>query len=116
MTTTLLKLITLVSMFIDHTGQFIPGTPEFLRWIGRLAAPIFVYCVVLGYKHTSNRRKCMLRLYFSGVAMAFINLGVNIAYSSTGEFITNNFFATLFVIVLVIYILDKRQVKLNCNP
>ena len=112
MTTTLLKLIALVSMFIDHTGQFIPDTPEYLRWIGRLAAPIFIYCVVLGYKHTSNRRKYMLRLYVSGVAMAFINLGINIAYSLPGVLITNNFFATLFVIVLVIYIVDKKQVKL----
>ncbi|MGE7186244.1 TraX family protein [Peribacillus sp. NPDC006672] len=112
MTTTLLKLIALVSMFIDHTGQFIPDTPEYFRWIGRLAIPIFIYCVVLGYKHTSNRKKYMLRLYFSGVAMAFINLGINIAYSHTGVIITNNFFATLFVIVLVIYLLDKRQVRL----
>ena len=112
MTTTLLKLIALVSMFIDHTGQFIPDTPEYFRWIGRLAIPIFIYCVVLGYKHTSNRKKYMLRLYFSGVGMAFINLGINIAYSHTGVIITNNFFATLFVIVLVIYLLDKRQVKL----
>lgn len=112
MTTTLLKLIALVSMFIDHTGAFIPDTPEYFRWIGRLAIPIFIYCVVLGYKHTSNRKKYMLRLYFSGVAMAFINLGMNIAYSDKGDMITNNFFATLFAIILVIYLLDKRQVKL----
>ncbi|MFS0647187.1 TraX family protein [Siminovitchia sp. 179-K 8D1 HS] len=48
-TTTCLKLIALISLVIDHTGQFIPNTPEWFRWIGQLAAPIFIYFVVVGY-------------------------------------------------------------------
>lgn len=111
MTTTLLKIIALIAMFIDHTGQFIPNTPEFLRWIGRLSAPIFIYCVVLGYKYTSDKKKYLARLYIFGVAMAFINLGFNIAYSYTGIFITNNFFSTLFLIGVIIYLIDKRELK-----
>lgn len=112
MTSTLLKIIALIAMFIDHTGQFIPNTPEFLRWIGRASAPIFIYCVVLGYKYTSNKRKYLTRMYIFGVAMAFINLGLNIAYKNTGMYITNNFFSTLFLIGLIIYLLDKRELKL----
>lgn len=112
MTTTLLKIIALISMLIDHTGQFIPNTPEYFRWVGRLAAPIFIYCVAIGYKYTSNRKKYMTRLYISSVAMAAINLGFNLVYSDSGLFITNNFFATLFMICIIIYLLDKQKVKL----
>ncbi|MGN7402025.1 TraX family protein [Cytobacillus praedii] len=46
MTSTLLIILALIAIFIDHTGQYIPNTPEFLRWIGRLSAPIFIIFVI----------------------------------------------------------------------
>ncbi|MCJ8007212.1 TraX family protein [Lederbergia wuyishanensis] len=112
MTTTFLKLIAVASMLIDHTGQFIPNTPEYLRYIGRLAAPIFIYFVGIGYRKTSNKKKYIVRLYVSSVVMAFINLIINSFYNNSGDFLRNNFFATLFLIVLCIHIIEKRQVKL----
>ncbi|MBS4199118.1 hypothetical protein KHA93_05540 [Bacillus sp. FJAT-49732] len=112
MTTTFLKLIAVVSMLIDHTGQFIPNTPEYLRYIGRLAIPIFAYFVGIGYRKTSNKKKYMIRLYVLSVVMAFINLIINSFYNDSGDFIRNNYFATLFLIVVCIHILEKRQVKL----
>ncbi len=112
MNTTCLKLIALISMVIDHTGQFIPNTPEWFRWIGRLAAPIFIYFVVVGYNNTSNRKKYMLRLYLAGLIMAFINFGINNAFSDTGIFITNNFFVSLFIIVITVYLIDTKKINL----
>ena len=46
MTTTTLKLIALALMLIDHIGEFIPGTPLFLRILGRASAPVFLFCSV----------------------------------------------------------------------
>ncbi|MCR2822222.1 conjugal transfer protein TraX [Lederbergia panacisoli] len=112
MTATFIKLIAVVSMFIDHTGQFIPNTPEYLRYIGRTAAPIFIYFVGIGYRKTSDKKKYMLRLYVASIVMAFINLIINSFYSDSGNFITNNFFATLFLTVVCIHILEKRKMKL----
>lgn len=48
MSSTLLKLIALIFMFIDHIAEFIPGTPIWFHWIGRISAPIFFFCMTLG--------------------------------------------------------------------
>ncbi|WP_442913827.1 TraX family protein [Lacrimispora sp.] len=45
MTSTSLKILAAILMSIDHIGEFIPGMPIYLRWIGRLSAPIFFIAV-----------------------------------------------------------------------
>ena len=43
--TDFLKLIAILSMLLDHIGAvFFPEHPAF-RWVGRLAFPIFCYCL-----------------------------------------------------------------------
>lgn len=50
--TNLLKLIAIISMTLDHVGSvFFPQIPAF-RWIGRLAFPIFCYCMTVGMLFT----------------------------------------------------------------
>ena len=54
-----LKIIAFVTMIIDHTGLILKGVlPDYLyvacRVVGRLSFPIFAYCVVEGFVHTSN--------------------------------------------------------------
>ena len=51
--TNFLKLVAIISMFIDHVGAaFFPEYPVF-RWLGRLAFPIFCYCMTVGMLYTS---------------------------------------------------------------
>ncbi|AST93849.1 hypothetical protein BC6307_22510 [Sutcliffiella cohnii] len=120
MTTTKLKIIALISMFIDHCGLFIPDTPEWFRWIGRIAAPIFIFCVVIGFKHTSNKIKYLTRLYIFTVGMALLNIIINysVYYKSfrglieiNNYYILNNFFAPLFFIVLLLSLLENKKLK-----
>ncbi|WP_088106128.1 TraX family protein [Halalkalibacter urbisdiaboli] len=121
MTNTKLKIIALVTMFIDHFGHFIPDTPEWFRWIGRIAAPIFIYCVVIGYKNTSNRKKYLVRLGVAAVGMSFLNLIINLRIhyllqkgkisSSDFPYLEFNFFSTLFLIALLIILLEKKKIK-----
>ena len=62
MSTTMLKIIALITMIIDHIGLYIPNTSEYLRYIGRISAPIFLFCSVLGYINTHNKKKYLLIL------------------------------------------------------
>lgn len=45
MSINMIKLIALVCMLIDHIGEFIPQSPLWFRYIGRLAAPLFFSAV-----------------------------------------------------------------------
>ncbi len=108
MTTTTLKIIALVAMLIDHIGVFIPNMPEYLRWIGRIAAPIFIYFVAIGFRHTSNKKKYLLRLYMASVGMALVNL-VLIAMPESNYYGNYNFFAPLFLVGLFLYAIEKKK-------
>ncbi len=103
MSTTTLKLIALLFMLLDHIAEFIPGTPEWLHWIGRLSAPIFFFCMAWGFHYTHNRKKYLLRMYLCGVLMGIINVIVQNIFQSE---VVNNIFVTLFVSSLLIYIID----------
>lgn len=84
-----LKMFALVCMVLDHIGAYLPDMPVQLRWIGRIAAPVFIFCLCEGIDHTSNEKKYLLRLYIGGVIMAFIQSSV---------MISANIFRTLFAI------------------
>ena len=60
--TDFLKLIAILSMAIDHVGSaFFPQYPVF-RWIGRLAFPIFAYCLTVGLLYTHDIKRYLIRL------------------------------------------------------
>ena len=69
---TALKLIALGLMVLDHIHYFFEYTgliPEWFSMLGRLAAPLFLFCVVEGFAHTHNRRKYFLRVWVIAAAM-----------------------------------------------
>ncbi|WP_026675712.1 TraX family protein [Alkalihalobacterium bogoriense] len=120
MNNTNIKIMALIMMLIDHIGYYIPDTPVWFHWIGRVAAPLFIYCVVIGYHHTTNKSKYLARLGAAAVAMGLLTLFINrrLAYlASIGEldgtldYITHNFFASLFLIAFIIMLLEKKKVK-----
>ncbi len=62
MSSFVLKIIAIISMLCDHSGDaFIGGLSPF-NIIGRIAFPIFAFQLVIGYKNTSNFKKYMTRL------------------------------------------------------
>ncbi len=76
----ILKIIALVTMFVDHTGVLLFPSAIYLRFIGRIAFPIFAYLITIGYKNTSDRRKYKLRLLLFGLIaqIPYIFLNYNI--------------------------------------
>lgn len=66
MSSFVLKLIAAVTMFIDHMGLILfPGQMIF-RVIGRLAFPIYAYCIAEGFRYTRNRWHYFLRIFILG--------------------------------------------------
>ncbi len=62
-----LKLIAVISMLIDHTGDVLYPGQLWLRYIGRLAFPIYCFLLVEGFCHTRNLKNYMLRLLIFGI-------------------------------------------------
>ena len=57
MTSFVLKIIALITMFIDHLGYAIYGKFSYLNYIGRIAFPIFAFQISEGFVHTKNIKK-----------------------------------------------------------
>ncbi|MBQ7241541.1 MAG: hypothetical protein IJS35_02000 [Firmicutes bacterium] len=58
----ILKIIAIITMTLDHLGEFLFPDLLALRIIGRIAFPIAAYQIAVGYKYTSNLKKYALRL------------------------------------------------------
>lgn len=65
--TGLIKLAAIACMIVDHVGvAFFPKVYE-LRLIGRIAFPLFVWCLCVGAEYTRNIWKYALRLLLVGI-------------------------------------------------
>ena len=70
---TQLKTIALVLMVLDHIHYFFEFTgwvPTLFSMLGRLSAPLFLFCTVEGFAHTHDRKRYVLRIWAIGTAMA----------------------------------------------
>ena len=109
--TDLLKLIAIVSMLIDHIGgAFFPEAGVF-RWIGRLAFPIFCYCMTVGLLYTRDIKRYLGRLaVFAVVSQPFYVLAFHPHDWMVDLNWTNwNIFFTLFLSLLAMYGWKERK-------
>lgn len=129
-----LKLIAVVTMLIDHVGAVVvwrmilfnanqsgvegmipyDGLMRFytiLRYIGRIAFPIYCFLLVEGFQKTRNKTRYALRLG----AFAFISeIPFDLAFSSKVlEFDYQNVFFTLFIGLLTMIAMEAAQSRLE---
>ena len=73
-----LKILAILFMITDHVGAaFFPRVWE-LRIIGRIAMPLFVWCICVGAEYTRNIWKYALRLLLVGmISQPCFMLGLN---------------------------------------
>lgn len=106
MSTTALKLTALFFMLLDHIAEYIPGAPVWLHWIGRISAPLFMFCMLWGFYYTRDRKRYLLRMYLFGLGMAVINIVSNLLIEKPYAKMHNDIFITLFLIGCVIMLLE----------
>ncbi len=87
-----LKIIALVFMFCDHAGKMLlPGVLE-MRMLGRIAFPLYCWCMVVGFHYTRSVPRYLLRLLAIGlVSQPLYMIGLNHTWQEP------NIFLTLFV-------------------
>jgi len=99
-----LKLVAIVSMTIDHVGAILLPQMGWLRIIGRVAFPLFAYQLAVGYLHTSNVSRYVLRLAIWGlIAQPIYMIAFGVRLWSL------NIFATLLLGLLAIWGWDHRR-------
>lgn len=84
-----LKILALVLMFIDHSGKMLwPGIPE-MRMLGRIAFPLYCWCLVVGFHYTRSVPKYMLRLLVIGlVSQPLYMAALNHTWTQPNIFLT----------------------------
>lgn len=108
LTGTDLKLIALVLMILDHIHYFFGFTgwiPEWFSMLGRLSAPLFLFCLVEGFTHTHNRKRYFLKVYGISIAMnglLFFMQFAGLLRRGDGFFPMNGMM-TAYTILMVIY-------------
>lgn len=109
MSSSKLKIIACISMFIDHIGAVLFPNLIILRMIGRIAFPIFAFLIARGYFYTKNVNKYLIRL----LIFAFISeMPFDLVFSGKIiNFNSQNVFFTLFLGLLAINIYEKNRHK-----
>lgn len=115
-----LKWIAMITMFIDHIGAVVlEYIPQFelpavnaayyvMRYIGRLAFPLFCFLLVEGYHHTSNRMRYLRDLLIFGLIS---EIPFEICFMSEPGNGFHNIFWTLALGLGVLMALDYAKTK-----
>ena len=109
MSSFILKLIAIITMFCDHAGDILVGHLSILNVIGRIAFPIFAFQLVVGFLHTSDIKKYALRLgIFAIISQIPFSL---LMYNMNSNIFTLNIFFTLLLGLLTLIIYNKVNNK-----
>lgn len=104
-----LKYLGMVLMILDHIEYFFGYTgkiPLFFSMLGRVAAPLFLFCLIEGFTHTHDRRKYFLRIYLISALMGAIQFSFyNIGYvlvRPDGFFPQNQMLASFSILIVIL--------------
>ena len=103
-----LKWIALILMVLDHIHYMFAYTglvPEWFSMLGRLSAPLFLFCLAEGFAHTGNRRKYFIKVYTIHLLMSgllFLMIAGVVPLRPDG-FYPKNGMMTSFAILMVVF-------------
>jgi hypothetical protein len=105
--TNFLKLVAIITMATDHIGKIFFPDNMMMAIIGRIAFPLFAYCVVVGCLHTRDFKKYLLRLaVFAVISQPLCTMASHPTWEGfLQEFFVLNIFFTLIAGVLAVHAL-----------
>lgn len=113
LSTSALKWIALFFMTLDHIAAFgfeIPIVGRFynpLRLVGRIAAPLFLFALVQGLRHTRSRPRFLLRLYLAGMGAGLFVTATDLFFGDIVGIITpGNIMFTFFYVALYAWAIE----------
>ena len=110
MTANKLKIIACLTMLIDHLGVIIFPQVIVLRYIGRLAMPIFAYFIAEGCVHTRSKLKYFIKIFVLAVICQAIFLAEQLYYGYVYDYRLNILFTfSLSIIICSLFVLAKES-------
>ena len=110
----ILKLIACITMTIDHTAHFFqeqckipPDTYTEMKYVGRIAFPLFAYLMVESFRHTRSRKKHLLKI---GILALVSELPFDVVYLEDKGIFTlshQNVCVTMFLAFLCLMVMDR---------
>lgn len=102
--TGMLKWIALIFMFLDHAGKMcFPLVPE-MRILGRIAFPLYCWCLVVGAQYTRSFPKYLLRIALIGmISQPLYMVALHHPWTKI------NIFLTLFVALLGLWGIKEKK-------
>ncbi len=101
-----LKYIAMFLMVLDHIHYFFEFTGKIPIWfsmLGRLSAPLFLFCIIEGFTHTHNRKKYFTQIYSIAVVMGLIQFFIiQLGLTRPDGFYPQNQMLATFSILLII--------------
>jgi hypothetical protein len=67
-----LKVIAMVTMFIDHLGMIFFPEVALLRIIGRASFPLYAYLIAEGCRYTKHRLRYFLQVFILGIVCSIV--------------------------------------------
>lgn len=111
-----LKLLAVFFMLVDHIGFYFMDTPMWLRYLGRISYPLFLFCLVWSYRYTRSRWQFCLRLYLMGLFMAAFRWWVEQQWPTDMGFGNHNIFVNMLLTCLLISVIELAgRDKLRCG-
>lgn len=112
MTSNQIKWIACLCMLIDHIGFLFFPQVEVLRWIGRLALPLFAYFIGEGCYYTSRPVWYFLRIFILGVVCQLFYTGQQLLSGNVTEIYLNILFTfSLSIPVCLTYLRLRESFK-----
>ena len=97
-----LKIIAAISMLLDHIGVLLFPDLAILRYLGRIALPVFAFMIAEGCRYTKKRIRYFLMVFLLG-------FGCQAVYYVSSQSLYLNILLSFSLSILIIYALQYAK-------